>query len=76
MAVGDQDGRGVPMAPAVFPRSLNQLLDFELGEVLAGPSRARLTVTFTAIGAHVPGAVFFIVSRDVGLKLLRFWGEV
>ena len=70
VAVGDQDGRGVPTAPAVFPRSLNQLLDFELGEVLAGPSRARLTVTFTAIGAHVPGAVFSIVSRNVGFGTL------
>ena len=36
----------------------------------------RLTVTFTAIGAHVPGAVFSIVSRNVGLKLLRFLLEV
>ncbi|MGA7000274.1 MAG: tyrosine-type recombinase/integrase, partial [Pseudolabrys sp.] len=26
--VGDQDGRGVPMAPAVFAGSLNELLDF------------------------------------------------
>ena len=72
VAVGDQDGRSVAMAPAVFPRSLNQLLDFELGEVLAGPSRARLTVTFTAIGAHVPDAVFSIASRNAGLKLLLF----
>jgi hypothetical protein len=29
-----------------------------------------LTVTFTAIGAHIPGAVFSIVSRNGGLKLL------
>ena len=38
VAVGDQDGRGVPMAPAVFPRSLNELLDFPLGKVLARPN--------------------------------------
>ena len=63
MAVGDQDGRGVPMAPAVFAGSLNELLDFPLGKVLARP---------TAIGACIPGAVFSSVSRNVGLKLLRF----
>ena len=40
VAVGDQDGRGVPMAPAVFLRRLNQLLDLPLGKVLAGPGRA------------------------------------
>ena len=33
----------------------------------------RSTVTFTAIGAHIPGAVFSIVSRNIGLKLLRFF---
>ena len=38
VAVGDQDGRGVPMAPAVFAGSLNELLDFPLGKVLARPS--------------------------------------
>ena len=36
----------------------------------------RSTVTFTAIGAGIPGAVFSIVSRNVGLKLLRFYREV
>jgi hypothetical protein len=56
VAVGDQDGRGIPMAPAVF----------------AG----RSTVTFTAIGAYIPGAVFSIVSRNIGLKLLRFLLEM
>ena len=29
-----------------------------------------------AIGACIPGAVFSIVSRNVGLKLLRFCTEV
>ena len=38
--------------------------------------RDRPTVTFTAIGAHIPAAVFSIVSRNVGLKLLRFYVEV
>jgi hypothetical protein len=40
VAVGDQDGRGIPMAPAVFPRSLNQPLDLPLGEILARPGGA------------------------------------
>ena len=71
VAVGDQDGRGVPMAPAVFAGSLNELLDFPLGKVLARPN-GRLTVTFTAIGACIPGAVLSIVSRNDGFKLLRF----
>jgi hypothetical protein len=38
VAVGDEDGRGVPMAPAVFAGSLNELLDFPLGKVLARPN--------------------------------------
>jgi hypothetical protein len=67
VAVGDQDSRSVPTAPAVFPRSLNQLLDFPLVRY----SRGR-----AAIGACIPGAVFSIVSRNVGLKLLRFEREV
>jgi hypothetical protein len=46
VAVGDQDGRGVAMAPAVSPRSLNQLLDLALGEVLAGPGRASNCYTY------------------------------
>ena len=37
VAVGDQDGRGVPMAPAVFRRSLDQLFDLALGQILARP---------------------------------------
>jgi hypothetical protein len=59
VAVGDQDGRGVPMAPAVFPRSSVRYSRGRTG---------RPTVTFTAIGACIPGAVFSIVSRNVGLE--------
>ena len=51
VAVGYQDGRGVPMAPAVFTGSLNQLLDLPLGKIFARPGRT-LTVTFTDLGAH------------------------
>jgi hypothetical protein len=36
MAIGDQDSRSVSMAPAVTASSLDKLLDFPLGEVLAG----------------------------------------
>jgi hypothetical protein len=71
VAVGDQDGRGVPMAPAVFAAlmsfSISRSVRYSRGRT------GRLTVTFTAIGACIPGAVFSIVSRNVGLKLLRFW---
>ena len=72
VAVGDQDGRGVPMAPAVFPPAL---ISFSISRsVRYSRGRAdRLTVTFTAIGACIPGAVFSIVSRNGGLKLLRFF---
>ena len=71
MAVGDQDGCGIPMAPAVFAGSLNELLDFPLGKVLARPN-GSVNCYIYAVGACIPGAVFSIVFRNVGLKLLRF----
>jgi hypothetical protein len=54
VAVGDQDGRGVAMAPAVFPRSLNQLLDFPLGKVLARSNGSINCYIYCHWGAH-PG---------------------
>src|SRR5262245_54322490 len=67
VAVGDQDGRGVAMAPAVFPGSLHQLLDFPVGKVLARPSGSANCYIYCH-WAHILGAVFSIVSRNVGLK--------
>src|SRR6516165_5777193 len=49
---------------ALISFSISRSVRYSRGRV------GRLTVTFTAIGAHVPGAVFSIVSRNVGLKLL------
>ena len=46
MPVGNQDGGGVPMAPAVAPRGIHQLLDFPLGQVLAGSRRASDCYTY------------------------------
>ena len=40
MAIGDQDGGGVPVAPAVVTGSLYQLLDLALGQVLARATRS------------------------------------
>jgi hypothetical protein len=37
VAVGDQDGSSVPMAPAIFPGRLDQPLDLALGEILPRP---------------------------------------
>jgi len=50
--IGYQEGRGVAMAPAVFRRSLNQLLDFALGEYSRGRG-GRRTVTLTDLSAVV-----------------------
>jgi hypothetical protein len=52
VAVGDQDGRGVPMAPAVFLGSLNELLDFPLGKVLARPSGSANCYIYCQWGVH------------------------
>jgi hypothetical protein len=58
VAVGDQDGRGVAMAPAVFPRSLNQLLDFPLGKVLARPSGSANCYIYCHWGVHSGRCIF------------------
>src|SRR5262249_51135688 len=63
VAVGDHDGRGIPMAPAVFPRSLNQPLDFPLGEVLTGPSRAPNCYIYCHWGAHPGRRIFHCFSQ-------------
>src|SRR6516165_8146304 len=51
---------------ALISFSISRSVRYSRGRV------GRLTVTFTAIGACIPRAVFSIVSRNVGLKLLRF----
>ena len=58
VAVGDQDGGGIPMAPAVFAGSLNELLDFPLGKVLARPSGSANCYIYCHWGAH-PGRCIF-----------------
>jgi len=52
MAVGEQDRGGVPVAPTVAFRRLDQPVDFTLGQVLRG--RSDLTVTFTAFSPSGP----------------------
>src|SRR5262249_57816263 len=63
VAVGDQDGRGVAMSPAVFPCSLNQLLDLPFGQVLAVPSRASHCFTYCRWSGVDSGNVFLVFSR-------------
>ena len=56
VAVGNQDHRSVPMAPAVLAGCLDQLPDLGLGQVFAGPQlgigrrRLGLTVRFSMAG--------------------------
>ncbi|MGB8236012.1 MAG: hypothetical protein WCF35_09185, partial [Pseudolabrys sp.] len=59
----------------VFAGSLNELLDFPLGKVLARPN-GSVNCYIYCHWACIPGAVFSIISRNVGLQLLRFWQEV
>ena len=56
--VGDQDGRGVPMAPAVFAGSLNELLDFPLGKVLARPNGSVNCYIYCHWGVHSGRYIF------------------
>ena len=39
MPVGQQDGGGVPMTPAVAARGIHELLDLPLGQILARAGR-------------------------------------
>jgi hypothetical protein len=57
VAVGDQDGGGIPMAPAVFAGSLNELLDFPLGKVVPivnpDPVGNRLRIGRSCVGCAI-----------------------
>ena len=62
MPIGQQDGGGVPMTPAVAARGIHELFDLPLGQIFARAGRAAdlslagaATVTFNAVGACVSG---------------------
>src|SRR5262245_39412540 len=61
MPVGNQDGGGVPVAPAVAPRGIHQLLNLPLGEILPRTG-TLLTVTFSAVEASSKEARFSTIS--------------
>ena len=58
VAVGDEDGCGVPMAPAVFAGSLNELLDFPLGKILARPNGSVNCYIYCHRGVHSGRCIF------------------
>ena len=60
VAVGDQDGRGVPIPPPVFAGSLNELLDFPLGEVLARPDGSVNCYIYCHWGVHSRRSILIV----------------
>jgi hypothetical protein len=73
MPIGNQDGGGVPMAPAVLAGRVDKLFDLALGQILTGRVEGRLTVTFTDLGAQRTAAVFSMVFPLVEYQLLQFY---
>ena len=45
MPIGQQDGSGVPMTPAVAARGIHELLDLPLGQILAWAGRTADLLT-------------------------------
>jgi hypothetical protein len=66
MAVGDQDGRYVPMAPAIFPGRLDQPLDLALGEALPRTQDSALAAALLRPISRFHSVAFPVEAAVVG----------